>query len=359
MSGRVFNQARARKVGSGLLVFAEFELYNDINVNIAPLGTATATSSGWGGQPEYAIDGSSDNTIASCHHSTGSSNETWTLTMDRPYAQSELSSVGFLGRNIGSNHDSVAIELLSADGQPPLVLGTTQNVPYQTFAVPAVLNSDFLVSTPGVSSITSTVVEVPGANTYQINITESTTGTTRVAHSGISTGEFTIRSLTPETMYVLDLYANTGSGYQLEFTENVTTLAHTANNYDTSEFGDNGQFDLSTLNSLDLALLVDVINDVFTTGDKIDIKIGSTKSRVSFVKRGDTVSTDESILVPFDENSGTDQTFTMELSDNSTVHVSYDETANTLNIGGQVVNTGESIVVDGKKVTVKQLQIYS
>lgn len=353
MSGRVFNQARARKVGSGLLVFAEFELYNDINVNIAPLGTATATSSGWDGQPEYAIDGSSNNTIASCHHSTGSSNETWTLTMDRPYAQSELSSVGFLGRNVGSNHNSVAIELLSTDGQPPLVLGITQNVPYQTFVVPAV--PDFLVSTPGVSSIISTVVEVPGANTYQINITESTTGTTRVAHSGVSTGEFTTRSLTPETMYVLDLYADAGSGYQLEMTENVTTLAHAANNYDTSEFGDNGQFDLSTLNSLDLSLLVEVINDVFTTGAKIDIKIGSTKSRVSFVKRGDTVSTDESILVPFDENSGTGQTFTMELSDNSTVHVSYDETANNLNIGGQVVNTGESIVVDGKKVTVKEL----
>lgn len=139
MSERVFNQARARKVGGGFLVFAEFELYNDSGVNIAPLGTASATSDGFGGLPALAIDGSADNTMTSTFHSLDDGEQIWTLTMDRPYSQSELSSVGILARNVGSHHDSAAIELLSTDGQPALLLGTTDTSSYQTFAVPAVV----------------------------------------------------------------------------------------------------------------------------------------------------------------------------------------------------------------------------
>lgn len=357
MAARVFNQARARKVGGGLLVFAEFELYNAEGVNIAPLGTAVATSSGWEGQPEYAIDGSSDNTIASCHHSYGSSNETWTLTMDRPYSQTELSSVGFLGRNIGSNHNKVAIELLSTDGDPPLVLGTTGNVPYQTFSVPTVTTTEpeLFLTTPRVASISATVVEVPGALTYQITKSVSGSDTTTITHSGISTGDVTIGSLTPETTYILQLYADTGSGYTLEDTRTVTTLANSATNYDTNVYRKNGKFDLSELNSSSLSLLKNVINDVFATGDKLQIKLGRRTSDVAFVKVGEAVSTDASILVPFDSTGGSDQAITMNLSDNSTVAVTYDDVNNALEIGGSIVRLGESIVVDGKKLTFEDL----
>ena len=357
MTGRVFNQARARKVGNGLLVFAEFELYNDAGVNIAPLGTATATSSGWNGQPEYAIDGSSDNTIASCHHSYGSSSETWTLTMDRPYSQTELSSVGFLGRNIGSNHNSVAIELLSTDGEPPLVLGTTANVPYQTFPVPTVTTivPEFFLSTPSVTSISATVVEVPGALTYQITKSVSGSGATTITHSGISTGDVTIGSLTPETTYILQLYADTGSGYALQDTKTVTTLANSASNYDTNVYRRNGKFDLSGLSSSSLSLLKNVIDDVFTTGDKLQIKLGRRTSDVTFVKVGEAVSTDDSILVPFNSTGGSDQAITMNLSDNSTVSVTYDDGNNSLEIGGSTIRLGESIIVDGKKLTFEDL----
>ena len=354
MSGRVFNQARARKVGGGLLVFAEFELYNDSNVNIAPLGTATATSSGWDGQPEYAIDGSSSRDISSCHHSTGSTDETWTLTMDRPYSQSELSSVGFLGRNAGSNHDSVAIELLSTDGGSPLVLGTTVNVSYQTFPIPTVL-SEFLLPTAGVTSISATVVEVTSALTYQINVTESPSGTTRVAHTGIPTGEVTIGGLTPETTYVLQLYANPGTGYALEETKTVTTLANSASNYDVSVYGSNGGFDLSVLDTSSFSLLDEVISDLFTTGDKFKINLGKRTSDVAFVKVGESVSTDNSILVPFSGTGGSGQAITMNLSDASTVAVTYDDVNNSLDIGGSIVQVGDSILLDGKKLTVRDM----
>ena len=790
MSARVFDQARVSKVGDGYLVFAEFELYNDAGVNIAPLGTATATSTGYGGLPEYAIDGSSDNTMASCYHSEGTVDEAWTLTLDRPYSQTELVSVGLLGRNIATNHESALIELLSTDGQPPLVLGTTGNTSYQTFPVPTgpavnwvldanskyeistkdhllqlmhqgalytnigsvppdwilssfiqtadidlegdstnivpigtgvytegfrgeydgngftifnwvyvdpnypgvssdsgeysviglfgsiqrfgvvknvrmagvcsisgfyqlagfltgstlqsasvynievdlspgsfiansndhttgttiggvigniygpgpfvaltlkgeleilpstnnivtsvggvvgschsangtlfrnlatftsplngqrvggvigrlryssmtklmnamigdingtysvgsvvgegrqdsatnvfaeyvssmkgtvtatgtnstsggvlgwldqepgatvhslfnymggdVVNTwsadnagglfsrgdsntniltsinamngsvrmptvsspssgceanidtsfgltyevernitttpitglptdqdtglpifdltatdpdgfthtfDFvfgnlpvfdIVPTAGVTSISATVVEIAGALTYQIRVGESgTTGTTTVTHTGISAGDFTIKALTPATTYTLELYADTGSGYSLVDTETVTTLANSAANYDTSVYGSDGKYDLSTLDGSSFSLLKEVINDVFSTGDKLEINLGSSnKSEVAFVKVGEAVSTEDSILVPFDSAGGSGQVITMNLSDTSTVSVTYDDVNNALNIGGSTVQVGESVVVDGKKLTVKDL----
>ena len=787
MSARVFNQARVSKA-SGLLVFAEFELYNDAGVNIAPQGTATATSTGWDGLPEYAIDGSSNDSVASCYHSAGTDNEAWTLTLDRPYSQTELVSVGLLGRGIGSNHASALIELLSTDGQPPLVLGTTENTSYQTFSVPTgptvtwvldansryeisskehllqlmhqgalytnigsvpsdwilssfiqtadidlegdstnivpigtgvytegfrgeydgngftifnwvyvdpnypgvssdsgeysviglfgsitrtgvvknvrmagvcsisgfyqlagfltgstlqtasvynvevdlspgsfiansndsttgstiggvigniygagpfvaltlkgeleilpstndnaasvggvvgschstngtlfrnlatftsplngqrvggvigrlrysnvtklmnAMNGDIngtyavgsvvgegrqssatnvfaeyvssmkgtvtasgvnsnsggvlgwldqepgatvhslfnymsgdvvntwtadnagglfsrgdtntniltsinamngsvrmptvsspssgaeanvdtsfgltyevernitttpitglptdqdtglpifdlaatdpdgfthtfdfvlgnlpmfdLLPTAGVTSISATVVDVPGAVTYQIKFGESPSETT-LTHTGISAGDFTFEALAPETTYTLQLYADTGSGYSLVDTETVTTLANSAVNYDTSVYNSNGKFDLSTLDSSSFSLLKEVINDVFSTGDKLEINLGSSnKSEVAFVKVGEAVSTEDSIFVPFDSAGGSGQVITMNLSDTSSVSVTYDDVNNALNIGGSTVQVGESVVVDGKKLTVKDL----
>lgn len=209
---------------------------------------------------------------------------------------------------------------------------------------------------PGVTSISATVVEVTGALTYQINITESPSGTTWVAHTGISTGNVTIGSLTPGTTYVLQLYADIGSGYVLEDTELVTTLENSSENYNTSVYGSDGVFDLSTLNSTEFALLGDVLNDVFTTGDKLGINLGSKTSDVTFVKVGDTVSTDDSILVPFSTAGGAGQAITINLSDTTTtVAVSYDDVNNSLTIGSDVVQIGDSIVIDGKKLTVKSV----
>lgn len=211
----------------------------------------------------------------------------------------------------------------------------------------------FLSPTAGMASISITVGEVPGALVYQINVTESSSGITRVAYEGVSAGDYIINLLTPETTYVLHLYADTGSGYQLQDTETVTTVANTPDNYDISVYGNNGKFDLSGLGTTEFALLQDVINDVFTTGDTLEINLGTTTSKVTFVNDGHAVSTNNSILLPFGGSSESGQAITINLSDASTVSVTYNEVNNSLSIDGSTYQVGDSMVFDGKKMTVK------
>jgi len=45
---------------------------------------------------------------------------------------------------------------------------------------------------------------------------------------------------------------------------------------------------------------------------------------------------ESSILVPFDTSVGSGQAFTMQLSDASTLAMTFDETQNSVSIGGQV-----------------------
>ncbi|CAN0244245.1 unnamed protein product [Ectocarpus sp. 6 AP-2014] len=214
---------------------------------------------------------------------------------------------------------------------------------------------NYLVPTARISGIVATVYEVPGALSYRVAIREDGSGSTRITHDGISYGDIMIGALSPGTSYTVTLFADTGSGYEEVGFETVQTLDNLSMNYSPSDYSSNGISDLSGLNESDFSLLSNVINDVFTTGEQLKINLGSRESKVSFVKRGETVSTDNSILVQFDSSSGSGQDFTMTLSDTSVVQVSYDETSSALNIGGQVVNPGESLIVDGKKLTVKEI----
>jgi len=60
-------------------------------------------------------------------------------------------------------------------------------------------------------------------------------------------------------------------------------------------------------------------------------------------------------LVPFNESSGSGQDILIELSDTSTVQVSYDETNNSVSVDGQNLQVGEYSVVDGKKCSVRDV----
>ena len=206
-----------------------------------------------------------------------------------------------------------------------------------------------LTLTPGVTRIKA---EVNGDQVYRLEISQDGSSSTRVTHNGISAGTVAIKSLQPETTYVVTLF----SGSEEIDSGSAQTLPNSAVNYDKSNFdGENGAFDLSALDSSELALLSDVINEVFSTGEKLEVKVGRNSTKVAFVKRGETVSTDDSIFVSFNSSSGSGQAFTMQLSDTSTVQVAYDETDNSVSISGQVVEVGGSLVVDGKKCTVQDL----
>ena len=338
----------------------ELEIYDTLGTNIALLGTASSPNFHASGPPGNANDGTTNHTN---NHSAinipTNSVSIWTLDLDREYTLSEINKVVFYNRDLTTRPDldltgqGATISFHSADGDSPEQVGVLTNDLLQEFVINVL--PEFLLPTAGVTSISATVVEVTGALTYLINITESPSGTTRVAHTGISTGDVTIGALTPETTYVLQLYADTGSGYALEDTELVTTLANSAENYDTSVYGSDGVFDLSTLDNSSFALLGEVLNDVFTTGDKLEINLGPTTSAVAFVKVGEAVSTEDSILVPFSTAGGAGQAITMNLSDTTTVAVSYDDVNNALTIGSEIVQVGDSTVIDGKKLTVKEL----
>ena len=359
---RKFNQLRIESSGE-FMNFAELEIIDMTGTNIALLGTAGGTGGGYGA-PSLGNDGGTEhaynsdplvNTVVDMY-APGGPVVFWSLDLDREYTLAEINKVIFYNRS-GSVESLRAIgavvSFYSADGGAPEQVGVlTSDLIQELVVTPA---PEFLLPTAGVSSISATVVEVPGASTYRITITEPPSGTVRIAHNDISPGDFVIGRLTPATTYTLQLLADSGNGFVVEDTETVTTLQNSAGNYDRNTFGSDGEFDLSVLDVSEFSLLDDVINDVFTTGDRLEVNLGPRSSRVSFVRRGETVSTDESILAPFNADSGSGQQITMHLSDSSTVQVAYDETNNSLTIGGAGVQVGESIAIDGKKLTVADL----
>lgn len=216
--------------------------------------------------------------------------------------------------------------------------------------------------TPMVTRIGATLYEVvEGAQSYRLEIGESGSSDTRVTHDNISAFDaettVTIGSLLPNTAYTVSLYVNSGSGFEHIVSEETQTLANSSANYDMAQYGSNGSYDLSSVDKNEFGYLHDVINDLFTTGQKIKLSLSRGKdSRVSFVRRGETVSTDASILAPFTPSAGSGQAFSMQLSDNSTIQVSYDETDDSLSIGGfGEVKVGDSLVIDGKKCSIKDI----
>lgn len=355
MSNRVFNQARARKIGGGFIVFAEFELYNDVGVNIAPLGTATSTSSQAAGFPDRAIDGSSDNVyqndpaLNSVFISLGDGEQIWTLTMDRPYSQAELDRVGVLARSVATLHESMAIELLSTDGQPPLLLGITDDSSYQTFSVPIPSLLDITVRSINILVV---ITEVMGSISYRITLEGPTGGevtkvsdTARLIHNLIG--------IEPQTQYIIRLYSDTGTGYELSEETTVATLVNNASNYEVTDFENEGLVNISPLIGENLDL---VINDIFNTGELLAVSLPSNPSLKShFVKRGETLSIKdkESIFLPFSPSTGSGQASNVLLSDDSTtVPVAYDELSNNITINSNTFSIGNIFILDGRKVTI-------
>ena len=360
-SPRKFNQLRIETSGS-YLNFSEVQILDLSGTNIAALGAAGGSGGGHGG-PGLGNDGGTDhafsgdplvNTVVDMYVSGGP--VFWSVDLDRGYTLAEINKVIFYNRS-GSVESARAIgctiSFHSADGGAPEQVAVLTSDLIQEFVLSPL--PEFFLLTPSVTSISATVVEVPGALAYQITKIVSGSDTMVTTHSGISSGDVIIDSLTPGTTYVLQLYADTGDGYSLRDTGTVTTLANSASNYDTNVFRKNGKFDLSGLDSSSFSLLDSVIDDVFATGDKLEIKLRKRTSDVTFVKVGDAVSTDASIMVPFDGTGGSGQAITMNLSDNSTLSVTYDDINNALEIGPKTVNVGESIIVDGKKLTFEEL----
>ncbi|CAM9194114.1 unnamed protein product [Ectocarpus sp. 8 AP-2014] len=346
-----------------VLNFSELELYDMKDNNIALLGTASATSMIYGsaglgndGNTAHVLTGQGpDNPVL---HTDGSA--IWTLDLDKAYLKSELQKVVFYNRD-GQHGESdraigAVITLYSSDGLDPVEVGVCGAGLVQTFTI---TEKELLFLTPGVATIDTKIEAVVGALSYRLAFSENGSGDASVVLDGVrDIGTdycVVIKDLQPGTEYLVTLYVNSGNGYVQASSETTSTLSNSSENYDIGKFGDNGSFDLSSLDTTAFRHMKEVMNELFTTGEKLEISMSGRKTKLTFVKTGDVVSTDDSVLVPFDASSGAGQKVTFQLSDNSTTEVVYNDTSDSISIGGTEYHHGDSFVFDNKKCVVQSV----
>lgn len=216
-----------------------------------------------------------------------------------------------------------------------------------------------LTLSPRALSVAVTIGPVQNATAYKITTQEAGSSKERVAKTGFSDLEVTVRNLNPDTEYTFRLYSKAGpSPYQFQHETTVTTLTNSASSYDVTSFGSQGRFDLTTLDTTSVKFMSGVMNELFTTGDEIEIPVtgrGTKKSK--FVNTGANVniSDSEALVAPFTKDAGAGQAVQLTLSDSTIVALSYDEVTEAITVGSTAYTTGESFVLDGKKATLLDL----
>ena len=198
------------------------------------------------------------------------------------------------------------------------------------------------------------VGEIAGAIGYNISY-EGPTGGEITAVSGTTTLEHNITGLVPDTQYTIRLYADTGSGYVLTEEVVATTLGNTAANYDKQDYAENGIFNLRPLMQASLGAIQSVLDGVFDTGDVLGVSIPGKPIDASFINIADNLSIRDvdAVIIPFATTNGSGQDVNVTLSDESTiVTIAFDDTVNTITIDNVTYGPGDSLILDGKKVTV-------
>lgn len=210
---------------------------------------------------------------------------------------------------------------------------------------------------------------VEGATGYGFGLASGTqadgnTVVIRTSNLPPTTDRFRLNGgISPGETYTLYFYYTSTPGAAANLlvtaTEITTPNTGSAADYDTSFFenenGDGG-FDLSVLSSQNLGTISELLNELFDTGDSINMKLPSGRSvQTKMVRRGETAVLDEkdaSMSVPFSASGGAGQSVSLTLTDTSTVVVTYDETTEEISVGGNQYSSGESFLLDGKKVTI-------
>lgn len=217
-----------------------------------------------------------------------------------------------------------------------------------------VVDTSLFSTRPGPINIKVDVNAVPDAVGLKLTY-QAPTGAEATAFAGFLSGPKNIKSLDPEVEYTVRLYVDSGSGYEMTEQQVVSTLANSASNYEVDDFVEDGKIQLDGLDAAAKTRMSAVMNELFTTGDKINVNLGGKRSKeAKFVNRGSTSRIDEAeaLLLPFDAGSGSAQTINIQLSDDSTTAVVYDEVANTVAVESVVYSTGDSFLIDGQKCLV-------
>lgn len=218
---------------------------------------------------------------------------------------------------------------------------------------PVVYPSPFGV-TPSSTLVETSWLSIENAISYRMTI-DPGSGESVVVES-LTPMEYTVHNLDPDTAYTLTLYSSVdGTTYTLGFQESITTLSDTSANAKLSVFLNNGVYDLSIVNDVTQYRLLSHLNDELTTGESVVLNMPKLKDKkLTLVTRGSTstIPSGNSIIFPFTPSEGGSQSATLELSDTSTVVVTYDESNNQIDVGGTTFSEGDKFILDGKKVTV-------
>lgn len=253
---------------------------------------------------------------------------------------------------------NLAKKALYVDGSLS-VAGTTATVVYDHSASTVLYGTAPVITCDprplNVFVYTSAFLDRDGV-TFRLTHQQSGLLTEIFAHDGFTETDKSIEGLDPETTYTIRLYADSGSGdgYTLLGQEECTTDSNSAENYAMEDFiGEDGEYDISNVGDS----ISPVMNDLFTTGASVVVGMdfaGRKSMTTTFVKRGESidVATTEAILLPFHSTAGDSQAATIQLSDNEAVAIGFNNASGDVTIGGTEYASGQSLIIDGKKVTV-------
>ena len=214
-------------------------------------------------------------------------------------------------------------------------------------------NPSMLSISPSVFIADITWSEKTEAISYRVNYT-GTDGDTGSIVTSDTSGR--VSSLNPGIEYTFQVFSfENGSYLQYGESETATTLEDILSNYDQSIFLDDlGRIDLTSIGPEQQGHLDLHMNDLFDTNDNVVQKVNNTEIETSFIQTGETVTISDSTIgytVPFSQSLGNGQSVTISANAMDVV-VSYDETNNEVLVGGQSYSHGDSLILDGKKMTV-------
>ena len=195
---------------------------------------------------------------------------------------------------------------------------------------------------------------VSNAQSYRLTIDSGNGESIRANNTTIQSKD--VYNLQPDTEYTFRLYHFNGTSYELDETETITTLPDTETNVNLEAFrNDQDVYDLSIIDEQSLTRLKKHFKTSLPTGSKVKINNARLNNKVlTFSNTGSTstVVRDGGIVFPFNQEDGDSQNASLELSDNSSVSVNYDQSANVIDVGGTVYSHDDVFILDGKKVTV-------
>lgn len=187
-----------------------------------------------------------------------------------------------------------------------------------------------------------------GASLYTVTLAEGEGDEVTILNDSTELA-VTTKDLSPETSYELRLYTDSDTSSPVTSLSITTPVLGPSSGIDISQRLGN---DFTGLVNFDPSEIQEYLNDIFETGDVVVLE--DTTSYV-FVKDSEdiafTPSTDiRGILTPFQSDRGGSQAITV-----SSDIISYDETSNEVSINSTILSPGESAVLNGYKVTMKEL----